>query len=517
MSNSRLVEPFQLAAGAPACYLSNFATRKAMKRIVLALFGSLIVLLLILAGRTIAFRSRQIAAAPTAPISLDRRAALERLSRAIQFRTVSHRDPAQLSVEEFTRLREFIRGSFPLVAQQLGREIVGEQSLLYTWPGEDRELEPILLMAHMDVVPADEQGWSHPPFSGALAENHIWGRGAMDDKASMLAILEAVEHLLRQGFRPKRSVYLAFGHDEEVGGSRGAARIAELLRSRGVSLDFVLDEGLNVLNGIIPGIAAPVALVGVAEKGYLSLRLTAQAASGHSSIPPPDTAIGIVSRALQLLNANPFPTRLSGAARQMLAFLGPEMSWTNRLALANLWLFDPLVRKQLAQSPLTNAAIRTTLAPTVFHAGNAENVLPAKASAVVNLRLLPGDSISAATEHVRRAIDDPRVTVTALEVKVEASPVSDPNSRAFELVQRTIRQTIPGALVAPGLLVAATDSRHYAGLTKNVLRFLPITLGAGDAKRYHGIDERISFDDYERCVRFYTQLIRNAQSPPTSR
>jgi carboxypeptidase PM20D1 len=339
----------------------------------------------------------------------------------------------------------------------------------------------------------------------------------MDDKASMLAILESVEHLLGEGFRPKRTLYLAFGHDEEVGGTRGAAKIAALLRSRDISLDFVLDEGLNVFNGIIPGIAAPVALVGVAEKGYLSLRLTTQATSGHSSIPPPDTAIGIVSRALQRLHANPFPTRLSGAARQMLDFLGPEMSWTNRLALANLWLFDPLVRRQLSQSPLTNAAIRTTLAPTVFHAGNTENVLPAQASAVINLRLLPGDSISSATEHVRRAIDDPRVAISPLEIQVEASPVSDAHSTASELLQRTIRQTLPDTLVAPGLLVAATDSRHYAALTANVFRFLPITLGPDDAKRYHGIDERISFDDYERCVRFYTQLIRNAQTAATSR
>jgi carboxypeptidase PM20D1 len=489
----------------------------AMKRIGFALLGLFVILLVILTARAIAFRSRQITAQPAAPMSFDRAAALERLSRAIQFRTISHRDPAQLPVEEFTGLHQFVQQNFPLVANQLSRETVGGQSLLYTWPGEDQTLKPMLLLAHMDVVPADERDWGHPPFSGTLADNYVWGRGAMDDKASMLAILEAVEHLLREGFRPKRTVYLAFGHDEEVGGSRGAAQIAALLRSRGTSLEFILDEGLNVLNGIVPGIAAPVALVGIAEKGYLSLRLTAQAAGGHSSVPPPDTAIAIVSRALQRLDANPFPTRLSGAAQQMLDFLGPEMSWTNRLALANLWLFDPLVRKQLAQSPLTNAAIRTTVAPTLFHAGNAENVLPAQASAVVNLRLLPGDSISGATEHVRRTINDPRVAIAPLQVQVEASAVSDVAGTAFELVQRTVRQTVPAALVAPGLLVAATDSRHYAALTPNVFRFLPITLGADDAKRYHGVDERISFEDYERSMRFYTQLIRNAQPATTSR
>ena len=444
-------------------------------------------------------------------MTFDRASALERLSRAIQFRTVSNHDPAQTSFDEFTRLHDFLHQAFPRVAKQLPREIVGDHSLLYTWKGADGALKPMLLLAHMDVVPADDPSWRYPPFSGALAGGYVWGRGAMDDKASMLAILESVEHLLSEEFRPKRTVYLAFGHDEELGGHRGAAKIAELLRSRAVSLELVVDEGLNILNGIVPGTDSPIALIGIAEKGYLSLRLTAQAPGGHSSIPPPETAIGILSRALQRLEGAPFPSRLSGATRQMLEFLGPEMSWNNRLVLANLWLFDSLVRNRLTQSPLTNAAIRTTVAPILFHAGVMENVLPAEASAVVNLRLLPGDSIAGAVAHVRRTIDDPRIAVTTLPVQMESSVVVDVGSAAFEVVQKTIRQIVPAALTAPGLLVAATDSRHYAVLTPNIFRFLPIVVGPEDAKRYHGVDERISFDDYERCVRFYAQLIRNGQ------
>jgi carboxypeptidase PM20D1 len=482
-----------------------------MKRILVALLASLAILVAVLLVRVIAFRSRQLPPQPVAQLSFDRTAALERLSRAIQFRTVSNDDPAQTSLDEFTGLHEFLQQAFPRVAKQLPREIVGGHSLLYTWKGADGALKPMLLLAHMDVVPANEQSWRYPPFSGALAGGYVWGRGAMDDKASMLAILESVEHLLGEGFRPKRTVYLAFGHDEEAGGHRGAAKIAALLRSRAVSLELVVDEGLNILNGIVPGTYSPVALIGIAEKGYLSLRLTAQASGGHSSIPPPENAIGILSRALQRLDGAPFPSRLNGATRQMLEFLGPEMSWSNRLALANLWLFDPLVRTRLAQSPLTNAAIRTTVAPILFHAGVAENVLPVEASAVVNLRLLPGDSIAGAVAHVRRTIDDPRIAVTALPVQMEASAVSDVGSAAFAVMQKTIRQIVPAALVAPGLLVAATDSRHYAALTPNIFRFLPIVLGPEDAKRYHGVDERISFDDYERCVRFYAQLIRNGQ------
>jgi len=237
-----------------------------------------------------------------------------------------------------------------------------------------------------------------------------------------------------------------------------------------------------------------------------------ETAGGHSSAPPQRTAIGIISRAIQRLEARPFPSRLSGPTRQMLEFLGPEMAWYNKLALANLWLFGPLVRKQLAASPLTNAAIRTTVAPTLFNAGVKDNVLPAKANAVINLRLAPGDTIDGATAHVHATIGDPHVKIPPLPVQIEPSNVSDIESPSFALLHRTIRETAPQSLVAPALLVAATDSRHYRALSGNIFRFLPIILGAEDAKRIHGVDERISIENYERCIRFYAQLIRNSQS-----
>jgi carboxypeptidase PM20D1 len=480
-----------------------------MKRLALLLLALTVLLSAVVLVRAARFTSRQITAPPGIKLDFDRAAALERLSRAIQIRTVSSPDPAQMPIGEFERFHEFLIQAFPQVAKRLDREIVGGQSLLYTWNGQDSTARPILLMAHMDVVPANEQGWRYAPFSGALAEGYVWGRGTLDDKASVMALLESVERLLTHGFSPKRSIYLAFGHDEEVGGHGGAAKIAELLQARGVALDFVLDEGMNILDGIVPGLSSPVALIGIAEKGYLSLRLRAEASGGHSSMPPADSAITIISRALQTLAAKSFRSRLTVPTRQMLEFLGPEMSWTNRIALANLWLLDPLVRWQLARSHITDAAIRTTVAPTVFQAGFAENVMPTSAAVVINLRLLPGDTIASAIEHVRRVIAEPKIQITALPVQMEPSAASDIRSPAFDLTQRTIRQTAPSVIVAPALLVSATDSRHYAALTKNIFRFLPITLGPDDVKRYHGIDERISMDDYERCIRFYAQLIRN--------
>jgi carboxypeptidase PM20D1 len=486
-----------------------------MKRTFLAILGVFSIFVGVVTVRTVNFTSRQINV-NTPPVQQKSLGAdaISRLSQAIQYRTITTQAVIGSAGPEFRRFHDFLAKSFPRVHALLAKEVIGGHSLLYSWQGKDRRLKPMLLMAHMDVVPVDaasEASWRHPPFSGQIAEGFIWGRGTMDDKGSVMAILESVENLLAEGFRPERTTYLAFGDDEEVGGNNGAAKIAAALRSRAVELEFVLDEGLNILNGMISGISSPVALIGIAEKGYLTLRLTIETPGGHSSIPPTDTAIGVISRALYRLDPASFPSRLSVPARQMFEFLGPEMAWTKKLALANLWLFDPLVRNQLAGSPLTNAAIRTTVVPTIVNAGIQENVLPTKATAMINLRLLPGDSIAGVIEHVQKAIDDPRIKITPLPVRVEPSTVSDIEAPSFKLLQRTIRQTAPDAIVAPALLVAATDSRHYAGLTQNIYRFLPITLGPEDTKRYHGTDERISIQDYERCVRFYSQLIRNSQ------
>jgi carboxypeptidase PM20D1 len=334
----------------------------------------------------------------------------------------------------------------------------------------------------------------------------------MDDKSSLMAILEAIEWLVKQAYQPERTIYLAFGHDEETGGHNGAAKIAAQLQARRLQFEYVLDEGGNILSGLLKNVSALVALIGIAEKGYLSLALTAETVGGHSAIPPTDSAIGKLSFALAALSSNPFPSRLPEPTRQMLEYLGPHMAWPERFLLANLWLFEPVIRRQLERSPLTNAAIRTTLAPTLITGGIQENVLPSKARAVVNLRLLPGDNTTAVIEQVRKIIADNAITTAPLPTRVEPSPVTPLSSAAFQTLQRTVREIIPEAIVAPGLLVATTDSRHYAALSKNVFRFFPITLRPGDTERYHGSDERISVEDYARAVRFYVQLIRNSQS-----
>ncbi|HOZ45939.1 MAG TPA: M20 family peptidase [Candidatus Hydrogenedentes bacterium] len=483
------------------------------RRIGAGVILALALLLAVALGRTMAMRSLQLSPSPFEAVTVDGQGAVERLSAAIRCRTISYRDRDRMDASEFRRLHEAIQHGFPNVHAALDREVVNDLGLLYTWHGRDEAKAPFLFLAHMDVVPASEDDgpWRQPPFSGAVTEGCVWGRGAVDDKGSMLAILEAVEALLASGFRPARTLYLAFGCDEEVGGDGGAGAIAARLASRGIRLAFCLDEGLVITDGIVPGMARPLALVAVAEKGYLTVNLDVKTTGGHSSQPPAQTAIGILAKAITRLEEHPFPAALSGPARAMFEYAGPEMGFPMRLVFANLWLFRPLVQRQMEASPATNAGLRTTTAATIFRAGETENVLPAGASAAVNFRLLPGDSVEEVLERVCKVIDDPRVSVAPREERTEPSKVSDHTNEAFRCLSKSIRQVWPEVSVAPGLQIGGTDSKHYVDLADDLYRFSPFWFTADDLDMIHGVDERVAIDRYLEAIQFYAQVIRNAQ------
>jgi carboxypeptidase PM20D1 len=448
--------------------------------------------------------------APVSPVALDENAAA-RLGGALQFATVSREPGIVADAEAFRGLHRYLENSFPAAHRALGRELVGQHSLLYTWRGSDPGLTPVMLLAHLDVVPAAARRWSREPFAGEVAGGYVWGRGALDDKSVLIAVLEAVEMLATEDFRPRRTLYLGFGHDEETGGQGGAAAIAALLAARGVRLQFLMDEGLAIVEGLIPGVNRPVALVGVAEKGSVSLKLSVEGVPGHSSMPPGHTAIGVLSGALARLEAHPMPATLDGVAGDLFTSLAPAMPFPQRVLLANRWLTAPLLVRLLADSPVTNASLRTTTAITMVQGGVKENQLPAAAAAVVNFRILPGDSIAAVVAHVRKVIDEPRVAIEILPgLNGEPSPRAPADGQAFELIARSIRQIFPEVWVAPGLVIAATDSRHFGALTDHVYRFAPLRLRPGDPDRIHGIDERIAVDDYAQMIRFYRHLVHEA-------
>ena len=394
------------------------------------------------------------------------------------------------------------------------RENVNGKALLYTWQGSDAKAAPVMWMAHQDVVPiapGTEKNWAQQPFAGVVHDGYIWGRGSWDDKGNLYAQMEAIEMLLAAGFQPRRTVYLAYGADEEVGGKRGAAKIAELLKSRGVKLDYVLDEGLMIVHGMVPGLQPGAAMVGVAEKGYASYKLELETAPGHSSMPPQDTAIGMMSKALVALEANPMPVRMAGLPQQSFEMMAPEMSGMNRVALSNFWLFKPMLERMLAKAPSTNALIRTTTALTIVNAGVKDNVLPGTASATVNFRLLPGDTLDGVEQHMHQVIGNDKVRITADgDFNTEASRVARQDGAAFTAVNRTIRQVFPDVVVAPGLMIGATDSRYFDGMSDSVLKFGPVRAQPEDLPRFHGTNERMSVKGYADMIRFYHQLLKNS-------
>ena len=477
-----------------------------MRRAALVFLGALVCLAAVVVARAWRFRPEARPAAVPAAAEVDPATVAEHLAAAIRFRTVSRGDGAAVEAEAFDGLRAWLEATYPAVHRALVREVVAGHSLLYTWRGSDASLPPALVMGHQDVVPVElETEWSQPPFEGRIAEGYVWGRGALDDKVGVVAVLEAAERLAASGFAPRRTLYLAFGHDEETGGT-GATALAALLAARGVRLESTLDEGQIIARGIVPGVARDVALIGVAEKGYVDVELEVAGDGGHSSMPPPHTAVGMLAAAVERVENHPLPFRTQSMWR-LLDVVGREMPFTARLAVANRWLFGPVLARALARVPSANAGLRTTTAATVIEGGVKPNVLPARARAVVNFRLMPGDTAKGVVEHVRRVVDDPRVKVHAAGSR-EASRESRSAGPAWGRLRAAVQRVFPDAVVAPALVLGGTDSRHLQDVSDETYRFLPVAIGPDDLSRVHGKDERVAVAALGPAVAFYLDYLR---------
>lgn len=489
--------------------------RRLSRVLLIAALACLVIGLALLAN-TLRQRSRQLVVPAAPAFAFDVNAAAARLAAVVKLRTISYEAASPESEAAFPVLHRYLETAYPHLHATLTRETVGRYSLLYRWEGADPTAAPALLMAHQDVVPVapgTEAAWHADPFGGEIRDGYVWGRGTWDDKGNLIAILEAVEHLAATGFQPRRTLYLAFGHDEENGGSEGAARIAQLLRSRHVHLAFVLDEGLVVTEGILPGLRPPAALIGVGEKGSATLKLTATATPGHSSMPAPRTAIGALAGALARLERAPMRAMIRGAAADMFDTLAPEMAFPSRLLLTNRWLFGRLIEHSLVAAPTTAALLRTTTAETMIQGGNKQNVLPGSAEAWVNFRLLPGDSVDDVAKHVRRVIADDDIRIDFLPDATPASRLAPVRGEGYRLVERAMRALEPDVVITPGLVVGATDARHFEDLADGVYRFSPVHVGPADVSRFHGTDERISIANFAGLIRFYEQVIRTSDPP----
>ena len=366
-------------------------------------------------------------------------------------------------------------------------------------------------MAHQDVVPIEESTktqWNFEPFSGIIKDGYVCGRGTTDDKINLISILESTEKLLKENFKPARTIYFVFGHDEELGGKNGAKKIAELLESRKVKAELVMDEGGFVTDEKVPGVTKPVALVGTSEKGYLSIEFSVNKMGGHSSMPESETAIDILTKAIVKLRSKPFEAKFVESTKNLFEFLGPEMKFPNNMAFANPIIFKSIIVKNYEKSSSGNAMIRTTFVPTIIHAGIKDNVVPTLATAVVNFRLLPGDSSKHIFQKVKTIINDDRVVMKNLSLdSPEATPVSSATSAAFKTIDSIIKKSYSGVLTTPFLMIGGTDSKHFHGVSENIFKFSPMK----DPIGFHTIDERVSIESYRHSLWFFEQLMRSCK------
>jgi carboxypeptidase PM20D1 len=443
-------------------------------------------------------------------LTFDLKLAAAHLQQLVRVPTVSHIHPEEDSVIDFSRFRQTVRDLYPRIHTQLTHRILGDSNLVYIWQGSDSQLEPALLTAHQDVVSAgDPSIWTHDPFSGDISEGFVWGRGSFDAKGQMTAILESIETLLMVGFVPKRSWWIAFGCDEEVRGLRGARLIASTLLAEGQRFAFVLDEGGAVVEGFLPGLHRPVAVVGIAEKGNLDLKLISSRDGGHSSTPKNPTSLGKIAAAVSCIEHHQAPGRITLPVQKLFATLGLEASFPLALVFLNLWLFAPVFKLVLRHNTTTNAMLRDTHASTMAKGSDASNIISQKSSAVVNFRLLPGSTEKDILSWTRKRIKDDSIQ---LEPQAFSAPsrVTDPDHPPFHMIERAITAVFPTAITAPYLMLGGTDAHWYEQVSDQVYRFTPALMDQDELSRMHNADERFSLENLRRAIEFYHHLIQNA-------
>lgn len=431
--------------------------------------------------------------------------AIRHLSDAIKIKTISHDNNIMTDAIK-TSFHNFLETRYPLVHQKM-EKISMNGSLLFTLSGSNGDLNPVVFMGHYDVVPINGV-WDHEPFSGDIANGAIYGRGSLDNKNIVLACLEAMEHLLSIGYQPTRTIMFSFGHDEEIGGSEGTARIVEYLKDQGIKPKAVYDEGGFITNGVIKGVQVPMAVIGIAEKGIASFNLTIEGHGGHSSMPRAETTLGILSSAIVRIQNNPMPYLVSKPAEVFFAGAGPHMSFLSRMAIANRWLLESVLISSLSKGNKTNAVVRTTIAPTIINGGNKSNIVPASVSAVVNARIIPGQTIAEVKQYLIDVINDPRIKVTVGDLAVEASVVSPMGGFGYNALTKSINQIFPDAVVSGYLTISGTDSRYYNQICDNVYRFNPLMMTSDDIDLLHGGNEQIKVESYLRSIQFYIELIK---------
>ena len=459
-----------------------------------------------------------------AAINFDKGASIVRLSEALTYKTITIQtgDPVAGQEGPWLDFHAFLERAYPTFHALANKELIADYTLLYTWEGSNPSLPPLLFMAHQDVVPVNlgtMTDWAYPPFQGASDGEFVYGRGALDDKSSLIAQMEAVEALAKAGFVPSQTMIFLFGHDEEVLG-RGAQTAIGVLKARGVAPEMALDEGSLTLTDF-PLTGGPASPISVAEKGYMSLRVSALADGGHSSIPPRNSGTVRLSKLVVALDKHQMPAYLNDPTLQaLLKSNADSLPYLQKFALANAWLLGGQVKKDMGEDPILNAMLRTTTAPTMLFGSAKENVLAQRASAIVNFRLHPSDTADDVINHVKalsaKIGGKWEIVLTDPGSSPKASPVSPTDTRGYRVISQLAGELADGGPVLPTLMLAATDSRYAYAITPNVYRYLPIRLSMKERAGIHGTNEKIRIDAYHEMVAGYTRLYKTLAGPKGS-
>lgn len=470
--------------------------------ILLGLLAAFVAVILI---RAALFRPKSGHVTQAEPVSFDKDAAVSALTSLIQCRTISYNDPALECDAEFERLIASLPGLYPRVFDVCSVNRLTDRGLLLRWPGRSHG-DPAVMMAHYDVVPADENAWDKPPFAGVIEDGVLWGRGTLDTKVTFNGILSAANYLIGKGFKPENDIYFAFSGNEEIGG-KGAVNIVGYFRKHHIRPALVVDEGGAVVQNVFPGVKAPCGLIGIAEKGMMNAQYRVISGGGHASSPPPHTPVDILAKACRRVHGHPFRMHLTKPTAEMFDTLGRHSMFLYKIIFANLWCFGPVLDLICRMSGgELNALVRTTVAFTQMEGSPARNVIPSEAKMVSNMRLNPADTVKSALKYLNRTIGDRRVEVSVLE-SFEPSPISQTNCPAWDKVASTVAQTWPGSVVAPYLMVQCSDARHYRDLSDHVYRFSAMDLTSEERKTIHGNNERIRLETVHKSVEFFIRLM----------
>lgn len=512
-----------------------------MKKLLYFLLGSIIILTAIMIGKTLTHPFAELSEDQPNPIKINvSEKSIDRFSKGLQFPTISFIDSSENNFSVYDSFLTYLRISYPNVFTNLKETLINKHCMLLHWEGENEQLKPILFMSHYDVVTpgdyehddshigqnmfelsdslesetiTDVNKWSQPPFSGNISEGKIYGRGAIDMKGVAFSLLESLDTLLSKGYKPKRDIYFAFNPDEEVGGLRGAAHLAKFFKSKNLTFESIYDEGGIVATpGTADGINQNIAFVGMGEKGVVSYRIKVKGTGGHSSMPPLETAAGKAAIIMKRLESNQFKQRLIEPTQNFLNVAGAGMGFLNKMVIANQWLFEGPLLKQLEKNPQANALTRTTTAITMLKGSDGNNVLPPVVEVVINFRILPGETSKDVIQHIEKACEGFEVEIDEQRVAVEPSKLSPSNGRAYEIIGEAIQKLYPGTLITPYITIGATDCKHMGDLSDRIYRFMPVLLSPEEQRSIHNYNEYLSIDNYGRMIAYYTYLIENFDS-----